>query len=70
MSPEKTEYLIKKYPNLYSGYQEPPNQNLMCFGFECGDGWFNIIDDLSAKLEPMGVKATQVKAVILVTKER
>lgn len=62
MSPEKTKLLVEKYPNLYQGYNNrDPRRNLMCFGFECGDGWFNIIDDLSAKLEPLGVVAVQVK---------
>lgn len=26
-------------------------RSLMCFGISCGNGWFQIIDDLSAKLE-------------------
>lgn len=25
----------------------------MCWGFSCGDGWFQLIWDLSEKLEPM-----------------
>jgi hypothetical protein len=33
----------------------------MCWGFDCGDGWFDLIDQLSADLAPLGVVATQVK---------
>lgn len=31
----------------------------MCFGFECGDGWFQIIYDLSVSVE---IQATRLKA--------
>lgn len=63
MSPEKTKELLDKYPRLYRGESEGPQKNLMCFGFECGDGWFDLIDELSRQItevEP-DVKAFQVK---------
>lgn len=44
--------LIEDYPNLYGSQ----------FYFECGDGWFEIIKDLSEKLSKLkGIKALQVK---------
>lgn len=67
MSPENTKHLYKKYPILYKGRTKPITESLMAFGFECGDGWFNLIDQLSAKLEVISneatspVEATQVK---------
>jgi hypothetical protein len=35
----------------------------MAFGFECGDGWFDILDELFAKMEASDteIKLTQVK---------
>jgi hypothetical protein len=33
----------------------------MAWGICCGDGWYKILDELSAKLEPLGVVALQVK---------
>ena len=42
MSPELTKKLIDKYPTLY-------NQQHF-WGFECGDGWYNIIDHLSSAI--------------------
>jgi hypothetical protein len=48
---ENTKYLIEHFPILYRGVDEPITQNLMSFGFECGDGWFNLIKDLSEKIE-------------------
>ena len=51
MNQELEERLCSSFPLLYRGKDEPPTQNLMCFGFECGDGWFNLIYELSSKLE-------------------
>jgi len=42
MSPELTKKLLDKYPTLY-------NQQHF-WGFECGDGWYNIIDNLSGAI--------------------
>jgi hypothetical protein len=46
MSPEKTKILFEKYPELFVEKDFPPNQSNMCFGFECSDGWFNLLDNL------------------------
>ena len=51
MNPKNTELLWKSFPNLYRGKDLPITQNLISFGFECGDGWFQIIWDLSEALE-------------------
>ena len=51
MNKKNTEHLFKSYPILYTGKDQPITENLMPFGFECGDGWFKLIDDLSKKIE-------------------
>lgn len=61
MNKEHTEYLFDNFPNLYAGKDEGLRSNLMGFGFDCGDGWFDLLRELSEKLEPLGVKAMQVK---------
>lgn len=61
MNSENTKYLIENFPNLYRGVSKPLTESLMGFGFECGDGWFELIKELSEKLEPLGVEAVQVK---------
>jgi len=61
MNDENTKYLIEHFPNLYAGVGKPLTESLMGFGFECGDGWFDLIRDLSEKLEDKGVEAVQVK---------
>lgn len=70
MSPELERQLVEKYPKLFAGYGAPPNWSPMAFGFECGDGWFDLLDTLCAQLsqsDPSGkegaepITALQVK---------
>lgn len=42
--------LVADYPELYRDRFAPMNQTAMCWGFECGDGWYRILDTLSAAL--------------------
>jgi len=50
MNAKNTEYLWGRYPKLYQGRNFPITQSLIPFGFECGDGWFKLIDQLSADI--------------------
>ena len=50
MNKENTEKLFNQFPSLYQGKNLGPQKNLMCFGFECGDGWFDLIYALSKKI--------------------
>lgn len=56
------EKLYKKYPNLYKDQNKDITQTAMCWGIECGDGWYNIIDELSKRLEDLNCVASQVKS--------
>ena len=63
MRQELDEKLCRKFPNLYRDRNGRPQDTAMCWGFSCGDGWFEIIRDLSRKiteLDPNCV-ALQVK---------
>jgi formylmethanofuran dehydrogenase subunit E len=51
MKKELDKALVKKYPRLYRDRYGSRKDTCMSRGFECGDGWFGIIDELSAKLE-------------------
>lgn len=53
MTPEQDRYLVQKYPNLYRDRNTSMTQTAMCWGFDIGSGWFQIIDNLSAKLEAL-----------------
>ena len=54
--------LNEKYPNLCQETRLTPQQSCMAFGFEVGDGWFKLLDDLFSKLSKHeGVVLAQVK---------
>jgi len=63
MNKKNTAMLLKDFPDLYKQYYLPKNQTCMCWGFACLDGWFDLIYELSQKLEIISpiTQATQVK---------
>ena len=44
MKEELEKQLTDKYPALFRGKDMPVTENLMSFGCECGDGWFDTIN--------------------------
>lgn len=53
MKNELEENLYKNFPLLYSEHKLPMSHTCMCWGFSCGDGWYDLIYNLSSKLEPL-----------------
>jgi hypothetical protein len=51
MSPKLEHKLIEKYPKLFKNVNKSPKESLMCFGMECGDGWYNILENLCGYIE-------------------
>jgi len=51
MKPELDKILVASYPLLYADRYENKKNTLMCWGFSCGDGWFDLISELSQKIE-------------------
>ena len=51
MRKELDELLCEKYPKIFRDRNAPMNQTCMCWGFDCGDGWFNIIDALCDNIQ-------------------
>lgn len=68
MSPEFDKLLCEKYPKIFADRNKSPRESPMHWGFECGDGWFPLIDALCGFLQfhtdrngyPQ-IRATQVK---------
>lgn len=40
------EKLFKKYPKIFGQKDLPMDQTCMCWGIDCGDGWYWLIDNL------------------------
>ena len=50
MKKELEDKLFKKYKKLFpNGSNVDPRENLMCFGFSHGDGWYKIVDEFLKK---------------------
>lgn len=51
MRQELDELLCAKYPKIFANRHGDMKETAMCWGFECGDGWFNIIDQLCSNIQ-------------------
>jgi hypothetical protein len=51
MKRELDEYLCKVYPKMMVNRNKDMQETCMCWGFECGDGWFNILDQLMGNIQ-------------------
>ena len=51
MKKELDEALVAKYPKIFKYRHAPMTHTAMCWGFECGDGWYNIIDALCSNIQ-------------------
>jgi len=61
--------LVKKYPSLYQDYNGNMKYTCMCWGFSCGNGWFNIIDNLSKQITDLE-KKYNIKVIADQVKEK
>lgn len=50
MRNELDEALCAKYPEVFRDRHAPMTHTCMCWGFECGSGWYTIIDTLCGLL--------------------
>lgn len=50
MNKELDKKLCEKYPLLFKNRYGDMKETLMCWGFECGDGWYPLLNALCRKL--------------------
>ena len=51
MKLELDKLLCEKYPKMMVNRDKSMIETCMCWGFECGDGWFNILDQLMGNIQ-------------------
>jgi len=51
MNPELDKILCDKYPVILQERHKPVSESAMGWGFQCGDGWYHLIDSLCAFIE-------------------
>ena len=50
MKEELEKKLYDKYPEIFRQKDLPMTQTCMCWGISCGDGWYNILDNLCSMI--------------------
>lgn len=51
MTPDKDKLLCEKYPKIFKNRNSSVQESCMSCGFECEDGWFNLIDTLCSIIQ-------------------
>ena len=51
MKQELDKLLCERYPKMMVNRNKPMKETCMCWGFECGDGWFNILNQLMSQIQ-------------------
>lgn len=53
MRKELDEQLVREHPTLFASRYADMRTTAMCWGFECGDGWYDLLKEAADKLEPL-----------------
>lgn len=51
MKQEYDTYLCTTFPKMFVNRYKPMTETTMCWGFECGDGWYKIIRGLCSNIQ-------------------
>jgi hypothetical protein len=51
MKEELDKLLCEKYPKMMVNRHKPMTETCMCWGFDCGDGWYNILNQLMGNIQ-------------------
>jgi len=51
MKDQLDQQLVEKYPEIFRDRHAPMTQTAMCWGFDCGDGWYQILDSLCGQIQ-------------------
>lgn len=68
MKKELEHKLCSKFPELCRDYEIDPKDSCMAWGFDCGDGWYDLIESTLANIDRLSksisldVKLAQVKS--------
>ena len=68
MNKHNTDELYKKFPHLYRERTAPLESSKMAWGFQCEDGWYKIIYEMSRKIQKLSGEGDFAPAITEVTK--
>ncbi|AKU10307.1 hypothetical protein AzCIB_0402 [Azoarcus sp. CIB] len=69
MRQELDDLLCSRYPGIFRDRHGTAQTTAMCWGFTCGDGWFDLLDVLCAEIE-RHARETGLDAVAVQVKEK
>ena len=68
MDSQKTNELYEKFPHLYRERTAPLESSGMGWGFGCENGWYNIIYEMSKKIDKISTEGEHAPAISLVSR--
>ena len=68
MDSQKTNELYEKFPHLYRERTAPLESSHMAWGFQCENGWYKIIYEMSKKIDKISTEGEHAPAISLVSK--
>jgi hypothetical protein len=51
MNEKLDELLCQRYPKMMVNRNKTAQETCMCWGFSCGDGWYNILNQLMSNIQ-------------------
>ena len=51
MKEELEKMLFERYPKIFGNKDKPMTETCMCWGIECPDSWFDMLDSLCKALQ-------------------
>ena len=70
MRQELDDRLCAKYPRMFVERNASPEESAMCWGVECGDGWYPLIDSFCIEVERLYADKRAVPVVITQIKSK
>ena len=68
MDSQKTNELYEKFPHLYRERTAPLESSKMGWGFQCEDGWYKIIYEMSKKIDKISKEGEFAPAIAEVSR--
>ena len=68
MDSQKTNELYEKFPHLYRERTAPLESSGMGWGFQCENGWYKIIYEMSKKIDKISTEGEHTPAISLVSR--
>jgi len=70
MNAELTKKLYTKYPKIFRQKDLSMQETCMCWGLACGDGWYDLLDDLCKKIQVYINKHNEEQVEAMQVKEK